>query len=181
MGFCLFNSVAVAARYVQRKHDVERVAIIDWDVHHGNGTQDIFYGDPSVFYFSSHQSPLYPGTGAAVETGSGAGMGTTMNCPVATGTGGEEIISLFESQLVSALASFKPEFIFISAGFDARKDEPISQLRLEDEDFRHLTRIVMEIAAEHSQGRIVSSLEGGYGLPGLASSSGEHVRVLAGG
>jgi acetoin utilization deacetylase AcuC-like enzyme len=178
MGFCIFNSVAVAARFVQREHGIARVAIIDWDVHHGNGTQDIFYEDASVFYFSTHQSPLYPGTGAKGETGRGDGVGTTLNCPVPAGTDGVEILGLFESQLIPALDAFKPEFIFISAGFDARKEEPISQLLLEDEDFGDLTRIVLNLADQHARGRLVSSLEGGYGLAGLASSCGEHVKGL---
>jgi acetoin utilization deacetylase AcuC-like enzyme len=179
MGFCLFNSVAVTARHVQHLHGIERVAIIDWDVHHGNGTQDIFYEDPTVFFFSTHQWPLYPGTGAAHEQGKGAGNGTTLNCPVPAGTDGAELIDIFETQLVPAMDRFKPGFIIVSAGFDARRDEPISNLLLEDEDFGHLTRIVMQIAETHAGGRLVSSLEGGYGLPGLASSSGEHVRVLS--
>ena len=179
MGFCIFNSIAVAARYAQRRHGVERVAIIDWDVHHGNGTQDIFYEDASVFYFSTHQSPLYPGTGAADETGAGKGQGCTLNVPVPSGSTGDVLKSACTGALMPALEKFKPEFILISAGFDTRKDEPISGLLLEDRDFGELTGLVLDIADQHTGGRLVSSLEGGYGLEGLASSAGTHVRILA--
>ena len=179
MGFCIFNNVAVAARYAQRCHGAERVAIIDWDVHHGNGTQDIFYDDPSVFYFSTHQSPLYPGTGAATETGTGKGLGATLNIPVPAGTTGDVLVRAFVDVLMPAIDLFKPDFILISAGFDARKNEPISNLLLEDDDFRVLTSLTLELADRHTGGRLVSSLEGGYGLEGLATSAGTHVRELA--
>jgi acetoin utilization deacetylase AcuC-like enzyme len=179
MGFCIFNNVAVAARYAQRCHGADRVAIVDWDVHHGNGTQDIFYEDPSVFYFSTHQSPLYPGTGAPTETGAGKGKGATLNVPVPAGTTGDVLAKVFTDKLMPALDDFNPDFILISAGFDARKDEPISNLLLEDEDFGVLSSLVLELADRHAGGRLVSSLEGGYGLEGLASSAGTHVKTLA--
>ncbi|MDA0989356.1 MAG: histone deacetylase [Verrucomicrobia bacterium] len=179
MGFCIYNHVAVAARYVQRQYGVERVLIVDWDVHHGNGTQDIFYDDASVFYFSTHQWPLYPGTGARAEVGTGAGRGFTRNVPVPAGTTGEGLRRAFMDELMPAMVSFKPELILISAGFDARKDEPISDLSLTDDDFGMLTRMVVDLANDHANGRIVSSLEGGYGLEGLASAVGAHVAALA--
>jgi acetoin utilization deacetylase AcuC-like enzyme len=156
------------------------VLIADWDVHHGNGTQEIFYEDPSVFYFSTHQWPFYPGTGRANETGEGEGRGFTLNCPFPSGSGRREIVGAFRDRLVPAMKEFRPEMVFVSAGFDARKRDPLGQFLLEDEDFAELTGIVMDIAAATAGGRLVSVLEGGYNIEGLASAAGAHARRLAG-
>jgi acetoin utilization deacetylase AcuC-like enzyme len=178
MGFCVFNNAAIAARYAQKKHGISRALVVDWDVHHGNGTQDIFYDDPSVFYFSTHQWPCYPGTGATHETGAGKAKGTKLNCPVPPGSGRKEILGAFKEKLVPAMKAFKPEFVIISAGFDARKGDPIGNLELTDDDFADLTDIGMKIAADYAGGRLVSVLEGGYNLSGLASACGVHVKHL---
>jgi acetoin utilization deacetylase AcuC-like enzyme len=176
MGFCLFNNAAIAARYAQRNHGVGRVLIVDWDVHHGNGTQDIFYRDASVFFFSSHQWPLYPGTGRADETGDGPGEGATMNFPFPAGAGRREILGAVENHLLPAAARFQPDLVLISAGFDSRVDDPLGRFTLTDIDFADLTRAVMGIAG----GRVVSVLEGGYNLAGLASAAAAHVAALLG-
>ncbi len=178
MGFCIFNNVAVAARYAQAAHGLERILIVDWDVHHGNGTQDTFYADPTVFYFSTHQYPFYPGTGAAREIGEGAGRGTTLNVPLPAGTGDEELIAAFTDRLVPAAADFAPDLVLISAGFDARADDLIGGFRVSDAGFAELTGIVQAIARESASGRIVSVLEGGYSLDGLARAVEAHIRRL---
>ncbi len=179
MGFCLFNNAAVAARYAQKAHRIGKVVIVDWDVHHGNGTQEIFYEDSSVFYFSTHQSPWYPGTGRRDETGRGKGAGTTMNRPFPARAGGKEIVGAFR-ELAEKMGSYRPELVIVSAGFDSRQDDPLGRFLLTDDDFATLTRIMMSVAGEHAGGRLVSVLEGGYNLTGLASAVGMHVRTLAG-
>jgi acetoin utilization deacetylase AcuC-like enzyme len=179
MGFCLLNNIAIGARYAQHRHGMERILIVDWDVHHGNGTQDIFYADGSVFFFSTHQWPLYPGTGRADETGAGAGKGTTMNFPFPAGSGRKEILGAIEQALLPAADRFRPDLVMISAGFDSRIGDLLGGFTLTDVDFADLTRTVMAMAAKHAGGRVVSVLEGGYTLSGLASAAAAHVETLA--
>ena len=180
MGFCLFNNVAVAARYAQRKYkEIERVAIIDWDVHHGNGTQGIFFDDPSVFFFSMHQYPWYPGTGARGEIGYGRGKNYTLNVPVKAKTPASLQKRMFEGALGDIHRGFKPDFIIISAGFDAHKTDPLGQLQLENADFTAMTRTVKQWADEVCGGRIISCLEGGYNLETLGATVKSHVLELS--
>jgi len=178
MGFCILNNIAIAARYAQATHRINRVLIVDWDVHHGNGTQDIFYHDGSVFFFSTHLFPSYPGTGSAEETGSGAGEGSTMNFSFRAGAGREKILGAFETHLVKAMRKFKPNLVLVSAGFDSRIHDPLGGFTLRDNDFFDLTRVAMGIAKRYARGRLVSVLEGGYNLPGLASAAVAHVQAL---
>lgn len=179
MGFCLFNNVAVAARYAQNKYkEIERVAVLDWDVHHGNGTQGIFFDDPSVFFFSMHQYPWYPGTGSAGETGYGRGRGFTKNVPVRARTRADEQTRMFEAAVEEIAGGFQPDLIFISAGFDAHLTDPLGQLLLEDDDYVRMTRAVRQWADSVCRGRIVSALEGGYNLNTLGQTVAGHVRAL---
>ncbi len=181
MGFCIFNNVAVAARYAQNNYkEIDRVAIIDWDVHHGNGTQGIFYTDPTVFFFSMHQYPWYPGTGTRGETGHGRGLGTTLNVPVKAFTKAKDQTAAFEAAIGEMAAKMKPDMIFISAGFDAHMTDPLGQLQLEDPDFAALTKTVMQWADDACGGRVVSCLEGGYNLETLGETVRTHVAILSG-
>jgi len=180
MGFCLFNNVAVAARYAQNHYpEIERVAIIDWDVHHGNGTQGVFYDDPMVFFFSTHQYPWYPGTGARGETGVGRGAGYTLNVPLRAFTPALEQKRIFEAALSEISGKIKPDLIIISAGFDSHERDPLGQLLLDDEDFVAMTKVVKDWAESACKGRVVSCLEGGYNLQTLGETVRAHVRELA--
>lgn len=179
MGFCLFNNVAVAAKYAQNNYkEIDRVAVVDWDVHHGNGTQGIFYDDPSVFFFSMHQYPWYPGTGSRGETGHGRGLGRTMNIPVKANTHAAEQTRMFEAALEGISKNFRPDLIMISAGFDAHLTDPLGQLQLEDPHYVSMTRSVKDWADEACSGRIVSCLEGGYNLKTLGETVRNHVAEL---
>jgi acetoin utilization deacetylase AcuC-like enzyme len=175
MGFCLFNNAAIAARYAQKKHGVERAAVVDFDVHHGNGSQDIFWSDKTVMYGSTHQMPLYPGTGAKGERGE---HNTVVNAPLRPGDGGEQFRAAFESVILPRLRDFRPDLIIISAGFDAHMRDPLANLNLLEADFDWATRKLMEVAQASAEGRVVSVLEGGYDLEGLAKSTAAHVAAL---
>ena len=180
MGFCLFNNVAVAARYAQRHYpEIERVAIVDWDVHHGNGTQGIFYDDPTVFFFSSHQYPWYPGTGSRGEKGTGRGLGYTLNLPLLAATAAADQKRAFEAALDEMSGKFNPDLIIISAGFDSHVHDPLGQLLLNDQDFIDMTRAVKQWAASTCRGRLVSCLEGGYNLQTLGETVRAHVAELS--
>lgn len=178
MGFCLFNNVAVASRHATQELGINRVLIVDWDVHHGNGTQATFWDDPQVGFFSMHRWPFYPGTGDADETGGGAGAGTTLNAPIRFGTPRVEILKQFDHSLQQIAERIKPQLVVISAGFDAHRDDPIGSLGLESEDFATLAKSVIAVADQYASGRIVSVLEGGYNPQALAGSIVEHLRPL---
>jgi len=176
MGFCLFNSVAVAALHARAKHGAKRVAVVDFDVHHGNGTQAAFWTDKDLFYGSTHQMPLFPGTGAVGETG----VGNICNAPLAPGDDGKDFRATWESRILPALDAFAPDFLLVSAGFDAHFRDPLAQIRLVEPDFAWVTEQLMEVAAKHTGGRLVSTLEGGYDLDALAGSTAVHVATLMG-
>jgi acetoin utilization deacetylase AcuC-like enzyme len=180
MGFCLFNNIALAARHARDVHQVNRILIVDWDVHHGNGTQDIFYEDHSVVFYSIHRygHGFYPGSGAADETGSRSGLGFTFNAPIRYDTSRADYHAHFASVLEKAAAKCKPELVLVSAGFDAHARDPIGSLGLESEDFAQLTRLVLDVANTHAAGRVVSCLEGGYDLDALAESVEVHLAEL---
>lgn len=174
MGFCLFNQIAIGAIYAREKLGLERVAVVDFDVHHGNGTQEIFWNDRNLFYASTHQMPLYPGTGAKGETG----VGNIFNAPMSPGAGGESFREAFESRILPALENFKPDLLMISAGFDAHRRDPLANINLVEDDFAWATQKLMDIADTSSGGRLVSVLEGGYDLVGLSQSAAAHVEKL---
>ncbi len=174
MGFCIFNNVAIAGMYARKAHGAERIAVIDFDVHHGNGTQDIYWNNKDLFFGSTHQMPLYPGTGALSETG----VGNIWNAPLRPGDGGDPFREAFESRILPALKSFGPDLVLISAGFDAHEDDPLANLRLKEADFAWATAKLAEVADKQAHGRLVSMLEGGYNLAALARSVSVHVAEL---
>jgi acetoin utilization deacetylase AcuC-like enzyme len=180
MGFCIFNNIAIGARHALKRHRVSRILIADWDVHHGNGTQEVFWSDGSVLFFDVHQHPWYPGTGSPAEQGDGKARGLIVNNPFPAGSGRAEILKAFRERLVPAAASFKPELVLISAGFDSRAGDPLGQFTLTDPDFAELTDLLLNIAREHTGGRLVSVLEGGYAIDGLARAVSAHLGRLAG-
>ena len=180
MGFCLFNHVAVAARHLRARGLAERVLIVDWDVHHGNGTQDIFYEDGTVFYLSLHQSPHYPGTGALHERGSGPGLGATLNLPLRAGTPRATWLEVFDDALAKVVDGFAPDFVLISSGFDAMAGDPLGGMLLEPEDFHRMTRRVMDLMAGHAGGRVVALLEGGYDPARTGDGAVAVIQALAG-
>ena len=178
MGFCLFNNVAVAARYAQRAKKLERVFIFDWDVHHGNGTQHSFYSDPTIYYASTHQYPFYPGTGDANETGTGDGLGTTLNFPMRAFSGDDDYLDIVENKLIPEIQKFKPDLIILSSGFDAHEDDPLAQIQLSTQAYGAMTALMLRAAQDVCQGRLISMLEGGYNYEALADSVYSHLENL---
>jgi acetoin utilization deacetylase AcuC-like enzyme len=180
LGFCLFNSVAIAARYLQRRHGLDKILVLDWDVHHGNGTQHSFEDDPSVLYVSTHQYPYYPGTGAASETGVGRGAGATVNCPMPAGAGDADYQRAFQERILPAIEAFRPEAVLLSAGFDAHAADPLAGIQLTTECFGWMTERMLEVADRHADGRLLSLLEGGYNVDVLPKCVALHLGMLAG-
>jgi acetoin utilization deacetylase AcuC-like enzyme len=178
LGFCLFNNIAILSRYLQNTHGLDKIAIIDWDVHHGNGTQHLFEDDPSVLYISTHQYPFYPGTGSYSETGIGKGSGATLNCPMSAGATDADYELAFTQQILPKIDEFKPEFILISAGFDAHQADPLAEINLSTESFGWMTERIMEKADQYCNNRIISLLEGGYNLNALPKCVGKHLEIL---
>ena len=178
MGFCLFNNVAIAARYAINKHKLNRVCIFDWDVHHGNGTQHSFYSDPSVYYSSIHQYPFYPGTGDKIETGTGDGLGTTLNFPLDAFSEDSTYLDIIGNKLIPKIQNFKPDLIIISAGFDAHEDDPLGQMKVSSDCYRKMTLMLLKLSEEVCDGRLLSMLEGGYNHKALADSVLNHVDAL---
>lgn len=178
MGFCFFNTIAIAARYIQQRYHIQKVMIVDWDVHHGNGTQHTFYDDPTVLFFSTHQYPHYPGTGRAAETGEGKGKGFTINVPLSGGQGDDAYREIFQKFLIPAAETFQPDWVLISAGFDAHQNDPLASMGLTKQGYADLTAIVLGIAKKHANGRLISCLEGGYHLQALGESVEQHLLVL---
>ncbi|MBI4963295.1 MAG: histone deacetylase [Desulfomonile tiedjei] len=176
MGFCLFNNVALAARYAMNRHGLTRIAIVDWDIHHGNGTQDSFYEDPRVLFVSTHQFPHYPGTGGIREVGYGPGEGYTINVPMAAGAGDAEYLTVFHTLVAPVLRAYRPELILVSAGFDAHHEDPLGGMSITDEGYEQMTQVLVHLAAELCNGRLILTLEGGYNLDALRNSV---QRVLA--
>lgn len=180
LGFCLFNNIAILARYLQKHHGLGKILILDWDVHHGNGTQHTFEEDPSVLYVSLHQYPYYPGTGASSETGRGRGKGATVNCPMRAGAGDSDYKSAFTETILPAVNAFAPEMVLISAGFDAHAADPLAQINLTTDCYTWMTKRMMEVADQHADGKMIALLEGGYDLKALAQSIAAHLRELSG-
>ena len=175
MGFCLFGTIAIAAKYAMKTHRLSRVAIIDFDVHHGNGTQDLVWDDPNIMFISSQQMPLWPGTGFENETGA---FNNIINYPLKPEVDGQDLINAYKKEILEKVSEFKPEMLFISAGFDAHKNDPLANLNFSTDDFRIITKLLCEFADNHCKGRVVSTLEGGYDLPSLAECVAAHVKVL---